>query len=36
MVFSPLIIKLTAKDFEGEQFNLAVNLMKIGLPDDII
>ncbi|NLC97299.1 MAG: murein biosynthesis integral membrane protein MurJ, partial [Erysipelotrichaceae bacterium] len=29
---SPLIIKLTAKDFEGEQFGLAVNLMKIGLP----
>jgi len=29
---SPLIIKLTAKDFEGEQFNLAVNLMRIGLP----
>lgn len=29
---SPLIIKLTAKDFEGDQFNLAVNLMRIGLP----
>lgn len=30
--FSPLIIKLTAKGFEGEQFNLAVNLMRTGLP----
>ena len=29
---SPLIIKLTAKDFESKQFDLAVNLMKIGLP----
>jgi len=31
-VLSPLIIKLTAKDFKEEQFNLAVSLMKIGLP----
>ena len=29
---APLIIKLTAKDFQGEQFDLAVALMKIGLP----
>lgn len=29
---SPLIVKLTAKGFEGEQFNLAVTLTRIGLP----
>jgi putative peptidoglycan lipid II flippase len=29
---SPFIIRLTAKGFEGEQFNLAVKLTKIGLP----
>lgn len=31
-LLSPLIIKLIAKDFEGDQFKLAVNLMRIGLP----
>lgn len=30
--FAPLIIRLTAKGFEGEQFDLAVKLMRIGLP----
>lgn len=29
---TPLIIKLLAKDFEGEQFDLAVKLTRIGLP----
>lgn len=29
---SPLIVRLTAKGFEGEQFNLAVTLTRIGLP----
>ncbi len=29
---SPLIIRLTAKGFKGDQFDLAVNLTKIGLP----
>ncbi len=31
-LISPLLIKITAKDFQGEQFNLAVTLMRIGLP----
>lgn len=31
-VFSPLIIKIMAKGFEGEQFDLAVRLNRIGLP----
>lgn len=31
-VFSPLIIKILAKGFEGEQFLLAVKLNRIGLP----
>lgn len=31
-VFSPLTIKILAKGFEGEQFQLAVNLNRIGLP----
>ncbi|MGO1369365.1 murein biosynthesis integral membrane protein MurJ [Senegalia sp. (in: firmicutes)] len=31
-IFSPLIIKLLAKGFEGEQFELAVSLNRIGLP----
>ena len=30
--FAPLIIRLTAKGFEGEQFDLAVKLMRIGCP----
>lgn len=29
---TPLIVKLLAKGFEGEQFDLAVNLTRIGLP----
>lgn len=31
-IFSPKIIKILAKGFEGEQFNLAVKLNRIGLP----
>ncbi len=31
-IFSPLTIKILAKGFEGEQFNLAVQLNRIGLP----
>lgn len=31
-IFSPLTIKILAKGFEGEQFNLAVTLNRIGLP----
>lgn len=31
-IFSPLIIKILAKGFEGEQFLLAVKLNRIGLP----
>jgi putative peptidoglycan lipid II flippase len=31
-IFSPLIIRLTAKGFYGEQFDLSVKLTKIGLP----
>ncbi|WFA08623.1 murein biosynthesis integral membrane protein MurJ [Tissierella sp. Yu-01] len=31
-VLSPLTIKILAKGFEGEQFRLAVNLNRIGLP----
>ncbi len=31
-IFSPIIIKILAKGFKGECFNLAVKLMKIGLP----
>ena len=31
-VFSPIIIKILAKGFEGEQFLLAVKLNRIGLP----
>lgn len=31
-IFSPLIIKILAKGFEGEQFMLAVKLNRIGLP----
>lgn len=33
---SPYIIKVLAHGFEGDQFNLAVNLMKIGLPIIVI
>lgn len=29
---APILIKITAKDFIGEQFNLAVTLTRIGLP----
>ena len=29
---SPQLVKLTAKGFEGEQFNLAVKLIRIGAP----
>lgn len=32
IVCSPLIIKLAAHGFSGEQFNLAVRLMRIGMP----
>lgn len=32
LVFSPIIIKILAKDFEGEQFQLAVKLHRIGMP----
>lgn len=32
MAFTPLIIKLLAKGFQGEQFKLAVELTRIGLP----
>lgn len=31
-IFSPLTIKILAKGFEGEQFDLAVKLNRIGLP----
>lgn len=31
-VFSPLLIKILAKGFEGEQFDMAVRLNRIGLP----
>lgn len=31
-IFSPLTIRILAKDFVGEQFNLAVTLNRIGLP----
>lgn len=31
-LLSPIIIKILAKGFEGEQFNLAVKLNRIGLP----
>lgn len=31
-IFSPLIIKLLAKGYEGKQFELAVKLNRIGLP----
>lgn len=31
-ILSPLIIRLTAKGFEGEQFNLAIKLTRLGLP----
>ena len=31
-IFSPLIIKVLANGFEGSQFDLAVNLNRIGLP----
>ncbi len=32
MIWAPIIIKLLAKGFEGEQFGLAVKLTRIGLP----
>lgn len=31
-IFSPWIMKLLAHGFEGEQFNLAVTMMRIGMP----
>ena len=31
-IFSPLVIKILAKGFEGDQFDLAVKLNRIGLP----
>lgn len=31
-LFSPIIIKLLAHGFEGEQFDLAVSMMRIGIP----
>lgn len=31
-IFSPIIIKLLAKGFQGEQFDLAVKLNRIGMP----
>lgn len=31
-IFSPFIIKILAKGFEGEQFDLAVRLNRVGLP----
>jgi putative peptidoglycan lipid II flippase len=31
-IFSPLTIRILAKGFKGEQFDLAVNLNRIGLP----
>jgi len=35
-VASPLLVKLLAKGFHGEQFNLAVKLTRIGLPKIMI
>ncbi|MFS8542072.1 MAG: murein biosynthesis integral membrane protein MurJ, partial [Tissierellales bacterium] len=35
-VASPLLVKLLAKGFYGEQFNLAVKLTRIGLPKIMI
>lgn len=32
VVFSPIIMKILAKDFEGDQFILAVKLHRIGMP----
>lgn len=34
--FSPMVIKILAKGFEGEQFDLAVTLNRIGLPIAIL
>ncbi len=31
-LFSPLVVKLLAHGFEGEQFDLAVKMMRIGMP----
>ena len=31
-IFSPILIKILAKGFEGEQFNMAIRLNRIGLP----
>jgi len=31
-IFSPIVIKILAKDFVGEQFDLAVSLNRIGIP----
>lgn len=35
-IFSPMVIKVLAKGFEGEQFELAVTLNRIGLPIAIL
>ncbi len=35
-IFSPLVIKVLAKGFQGEQFDLAVTLNRIGLPIAIL
>lgn len=32
LIFAPILVKLLARRFEGEQFNLAVKLTRIGLP----
>ena len=31
-IFTPAIVRITAKGFEGEQFNLTVKMTRIGLP----
>ena len=33
-IASPLVIKLLAKGFYGEQYKLAIQLLRIGLPSD--
>lgn len=35
-IFSPMVIKILAKGFQGEQFDLAVTLNRIGLPIAIL
>ncbi len=35
-IFSPMVIKILAKGFQGEQFDLAITLNRIGLPIAIL